>query len=320
MLTFSNFQEAVLEEALVTFGGRAYPKFNNIVIMSGGAGSGKGFIKDKLLGIEGMVFDVDYLKKLAQKSRILRRRILDETGIDISLESFSLKDPKNTELLHALIKRKDVELDDRWEKRAFKAIASAHPDRKPNLIFDVTGKSIKHFREVADVADSYGYDKSNIHVVWVLDDVKAAMEKNADRDRVVPEDILIETHEGAALTANKLTSMGSDIKRYMNGDYWIVFNKMHVDTTLAMSVIDPKDRPESMVVPTRLNKKETKRKGKGNWIDDGRLRGNQTEAREVQGPNFFRIKARGKAPFPPAKIGESILAKIREYAPKIANW
>ena len=43
-------QYEVLLEKLITFGGKAYPKFGNIVIMAGGAGSGKGFVKDKLVG------------------------------------------------------------------------------------------------------------------------------------------------------------------------------------------------------------------------------------------------------------------------------
>ena len=47
-----------LMEALITFGGKAYPKFGNVVIMAGGAGSGKGFVKDNLVGIEGFTFDV----------------------------------------------------------------------------------------------------------------------------------------------------------------------------------------------------------------------------------------------------------------------
>ena len=58
MLNFKNFsvmpdaireeyieeQYDVLIEKLITFGGKAYPKFGNVVIMAGGAGSGKGFV------------------------------------------------------------------------------------------------------------------------------------------------------------------------------------------------------------------------------------------------------------------------------------
>jgi len=172
-------------------------------------------------------------------------------------------------------------IDDRWEQKAFLALAEAHPKRKPNLIFDVTGKSLKHFSEVADIAKTYGYDMKDIHVVWVIDSVTAAMKKNLSRDRVVPEDIFLETHEGAALTAKKLASMGKDIKKYMNGDYWFVFNQMKVDSTLVKS------------------------ESGGSYIKDA---------------NYFRIKARGKAPISPAQIGESILRKIKEYTPNTDVW
>ncbi len=52
MLSFNNFMKesfSELSEALITFAGQAYPKFGNVIILAGGAGSGKGFIKDKLI-------------------------------------------------------------------------------------------------------------------------------------------------------------------------------------------------------------------------------------------------------------------------------
>jgi hypothetical protein len=68
MLSFKQYLNenlSELTEALITFSGQAYPKFGNVVILAGGAGSGKGFVKDKLIGIEGFNFDVDELKSLS---------------------------------------------------------------------------------------------------------------------------------------------------------------------------------------------------------------------------------------------------------------
>ncbi len=73
MDTFKQFSEKLLnhevegqiDEALITFGGKAYPKFGQVVILAGGAGSGKGFVNSNLLGIDGKVFDVDALNGLA---------------------------------------------------------------------------------------------------------------------------------------------------------------------------------------------------------------------------------------------------------------
>ena len=72
-----------LLEKLITFGGKAYPKFGNVVIMAGGAGSGKGFVKDTLVGIEGYTFDVDELKRLAVASPMIQKRVKKEMGKDI---------------------------------------------------------------------------------------------------------------------------------------------------------------------------------------------------------------------------------------------
>ena len=38
-----------LNEKLITFGGKAYPKFGNAVLLAGGAGSGKGFVKETII-------------------------------------------------------------------------------------------------------------------------------------------------------------------------------------------------------------------------------------------------------------------------------
>lgn len=77
-------EEAVsLMEKLITFGGKAYPKFGNIVVMAGGAGSGKGFVLSNLVGMEGKVFDVDELKTLASKTPAIVKRIKAEMGVDL---------------------------------------------------------------------------------------------------------------------------------------------------------------------------------------------------------------------------------------------
>ena len=50
MLSFNDHKFGNLTEKLITFANKAYPKFGNVIIMAGGAGSGKGFVKDKLVG------------------------------------------------------------------------------------------------------------------------------------------------------------------------------------------------------------------------------------------------------------------------------
>lgn len=89
MKSFKDFTS--LDEALITFGGKAYPKFGQVVILAGGAGSGKGFTLEKLLGIEGITLDVDALKKLVMGSTKLAAEIKAKTGHDV--KTMNLKKP-----------------------------------------------------------------------------------------------------------------------------------------------------------------------------------------------------------------------------------
>lgn len=97
---FAEQEKMIISEKLMIFGGRAYPKFGNVVLIVGGAGSGKGFQLDKLVGIEGKVFDVDALKMLAIKSNIFATRVKEETGHD--LKQFDLKIPENVSKIHEI--------------------------------------------------------------------------------------------------------------------------------------------------------------------------------------------------------------------------
>ena len=112
MQRFTQFltEELILEstaeelmEKLITFGGQAYPKFGNIVLMAGGAGSGKGFVLSNLVGVEGKVLDVDALKTLASKAPSIKKKVKDQMGVDIEDLANNLKDPKNVEKLHDIM-------------------------------------------------------------------------------------------------------------------------------------------------------------------------------------------------------------------------
>ena len=104
MRTFLEHLEEVwvpLEEKLITFGNQAYPKFGTVVIMAGGAGSGKGFVKGQLLGLEGFTFDVDAIKKLALKADGINAKVKKELGTDLS--KFDLKNPDDVSKVHEII-------------------------------------------------------------------------------------------------------------------------------------------------------------------------------------------------------------------------
>ena len=285
--------EALLEK-LITFGGQAYPKFGNIVIMAGGAGSGKGFILNKLVGMEGKVFDVDQLKTLAAKTPAIQKRVKDELGIDILALSQDLRNPENVGKLHDIIGNY-LGTDKMKEKLFYRSVLTAPVDRKPNIIFDMTFKELSKLEKVARDASKLGYDKKNIHIVWVINDIEVAKQQNAERSRVVPSEILINTHRGAANTMGDIINMGNTLKKYMDGDIVFAFNKVNVDSELVKS-----DRGGK-----KIGMKDDPKRTGGSYVKDA---------------NYFYVKRAGKAPTPVDKLDKEIRMKIKSYVPKNVDW
>lgn len=282
-LTEQNFllEEAeTLMEKLITFGGQAYPNYGHIVLMAGGAGSGKGFVLGNLVGLEGKVFDVDELKTLASKTPAIKRRVAQELGVDLEDLASNLKNPENVAKLHDIM-GDYLQIDKRKEKAFYRGVLAAPEDRKPNIIFDMTLKSLDKLDKIAKDAAKLGYDKKNIHIVWVINDIEVAQKQNAARSRTVPSEILINTHRGAANTMGDIINMGSRLKKYIDGDIVFAFNKVGVDANLVKS-------------------------GKGGSY--------------VKDANYFYVKRAGKSPTSVDKLDKTIRAKIKDYVPANVDW
>lgn len=271
---------SALMEKLITFGGQAYPNYGNIVVMAGGAGSGKGFVLSNLVGLEGKVFDVDELKTLASKTPAIKRKVASELGVDIEDLAKNLKDPKNVATLHDVMGNY-LQLDKRKERAFYRGVIAAPEDRKPNIIFDMTFKELSKLQKVAQDASKLGYDKKNIHIVWVVNDIEVAQQQNQRRARTVPSEILVNTHRGAANTMGDIINMGNKLKKYMDGDIVFAFNKVGVDAKLVKS-------------------------GKGGSY--------------VKDANYFYVKRAGKPPTSIDKLDKTIRQKIKDYVPKNVDW
>lgn len=249
---------------------------NGRVFVSGN--SGKGFQLSNLVGIEGKILDVDALKSLVIHSTKLSAKIKSETGQDIS--KFDLRNPDNVFKLHEIIS--DIyHITDKTQQYLFGSILASAPDRKPNLIFDVTLKNMSKLESITRNITQLGYQKENIHLVWVVNDIEVAKSQNAKRDRVVPEEILMDTHEGVALTMKKVLDMGSGLKKYMDGDIYISFNKAKLDVGLEKS---------------------------------------NAGGQYIKTANYFKAKQKGKPQISSDKLTNEIFNKISDYTPKINTW
>lgn len=236
MKTFSNYiiehqvlaeqVEELIEKLIIVGNGKRY---GQVIFLAGGAGSGKGFtISNFLEGEKFKVRDVDEWKKLTQKmsklgkisvEQILKKygnkikdkdkELIDKemTKKNLRLDQLDLKNPQHVYLLHILVDALDIK-DRTLENMMKTSREKAEKGILDNVIFDITAKNFKAIEGVAPALVDAGYDPKNIHIVWVLTNYDVAVSQNATRDRVVPADILLQTHEGAALTMSKITRNG----------------------------------------------------------------------------------------------------------------
>lgn len=273
MLSYADYHKQ-LDEKLMTFGRKAYPKFGQVVVLAGGAGSGKGFVLNKLMGIEGKIFDVDELKKMVVKSDKLAAKIKDETGQD--MKSFNMKDSKQVSILHDII-GVTYGIDKKSKQATMTSVMLADEKRKPNLIFDMTLRDIAKLHSLSTDVQKVGYKKENIHIVWVLNKFEVAAKQNQKRSRVVSDEILLATHEGASLSMKKILDMGDKLKKYMDGDIHIAWNQAGIDTEVEMN-----------------------NKGEVAWFKRA---------------NYMTVKQKGKPQLSTSKMNKSVIAKIKEYVP-----
>jgi hypothetical protein len=226
-------------------------KYGQIVFLAGGAGSGKGFaIQHFMQGSDFKVRDVDELKiafqkldalnkfttqdlmdkysdKISQKDKeLIQRELIDK---NVKMGDLNLKTPTHVYILHVLVRAtgaKDKTLD--------LMLDGAEKGQLPNLIFDSTFKEVEDMTNVLPKLFEAGYEPKNIHVSWVLTNYQIAIKNNKSRARVVPEDILLATHAGAAQTVYNLvtTAMPPSVQ----GGIYVILN--NPENTIF--IVDPK--------------------------------------------------------------------------------
>lgn len=222
-ILFEDFRETLLEKLLIVGGGQ---KYNQVVILAGGAGSGKGWVLKNVLGGDWKVSDPDELKtaliniskKIEQGDPGLKDMFKRTRSASKVISSLNLRNPEDVTRLHFMVR--DLGLDD---KQLFTQLAANRTSgNKPNIVIDSTLKNPERGIETINMLKDAGYKPSDIHIVWVLTDYRIAVSQNYRRDRRVFNDILVATHVGAKKTMTELV-----IKDYgkmaINGDVAVVF-------------------------------------------------------------------------------------------------
>jgi len=198
-----------LDEKLITYGSRK--PYGQIVFMAGGAGSGKGFaIKNFVDSASFKVRDVDEWKKAFMKLDDLKKKYPD-------IRNLNLKNPDDVYKLHMFVKELGIK-----DKTLLLMLSQAEEGRLPNILFDVTLKDMGDITDVMPLLLNAGYSPKNIHLTWVLTSYHLAVERNRNRERVVPDDILLNTHKGAAKTVHSILT--KKVPQGLNGRIDVILN------------------------------------------------------------------------------------------------
>ena len=270
---FESVNEEQLDEKLITFSNRA--PYGQIVFMAGGAGSGKGFAIDNFIDAAGFkVRDVDEMKKAVGKLDQLGKFSVDKwykkygkklsdkpgkggglspkahveefvlgKGLSISDISKDLKNPNNVASLHYIVD--SMGLKDKWLISMLSG--KNNKETLPNLLFDITAKKVSSITDVIKPLIANGYDSKNIHLIWVLTNFHVAIQANKERDRMVPEDILLQTHEGAG--KSMWSVMTKILPKGLNGRIDVILNNRNETVPYT-----DKDGKPIKVEPSQQNK------------------------------------------------------------------
>lgn len=219
---FLQYQDELNEKALNVGGKSAAPISNNICVLCGGPGSGKGFSYTNVINFRGKVFDVDKLKtnliKAADFFEALNTDFKSKFGVP--LKNLDLTRPENTANIHQYVE--DRGFDHNVISAFFTTQATL--SRKENVIFDVTMKNLNKLKYISEMASMAGYDLKNIHLVWILTPVNEARENNRSRPRSVPDQLVVKSHSGTSQSLQEFLKSHSQYSKYADGEFWILFN------------------------------------------------------------------------------------------------
>ena len=277
MYESDNEDSNILVAKQITFGGKSYENYGQVVMVGGGSGSGKGFQISQLFGITGKNYDVDSLKEFVKKNNILRDKLSEKYGVSESV--FDMKTPKDVSEVHTIIKQEG--LQQKYENMIFNMAKYSGEKTKTNLIFDKTFDSFVDFVYVTERVKEMGYDPKNIHFVWVVNDYRVALEQNKNRSRTVDENIVMSIHKHTSMTIKDILQLGDKLRKYMDGDFWISFNKIDVDV-------------------------KSEKLGENNY--------------HITDATYYKIKEKGGSLVSYEELNKDMINKIKEYVPNGEIW
>lgn len=311
-----DYEANLLAEKQIIYGNNE--SYGQIVFLAGGAGSGKGFAADNFMHREKFkVLDVDKLKSALIKIDSLNKFSLDDllkkygdnipesdmkiindeiVSKGLSTKDLNLKNPRHVYVLHVLVRAtgaKDKIID--ILLNADIMLSADQTVKLPNIIFDTTLSDMGDVNKYVPRLLALGYESKNIHITWVLTNYEVAIVNNAKRPRVVPDDIMLKTHTGAARTIYDLVKKG--LPSTVDGAFYVILNNPEATVYLK----DPKTGKEYKNFP-----KYSDNRNDIGWEGD----------KVITGFTYLTLKLPGKPLTSEASVKKELFGWIKANVPK----
>ena len=186
----------ILENTVIGFN-KSTSNYGECIILAGGPGSGKGFIKN-IINANFRTYDVDDLK-------VKYLKMLNQGKLTDELRDFDFKNPEDVTALHMKVKShgwKEKQINLIFRNKYNKEKEANNSKILPNILFDRVSGKIEDITEIATRAKTLGY---NVTIVWVLCNLDVAKVNNKIRERYVDEEkVLIPNHRDSYKTLSDL--------------------------------------------------------------------------------------------------------------------
>jgi len=135
------------------------------------------------------------------------------------IKGLNLKKPRDVAKIHAFVKKLGIK-----DKTIDLMLADANSRHLPNIMFDITMKDASDIDQYMPKLIKAGYDAKNVHLTWVLTNYAVAIVNNRNRPRVVADDIMLLSHEGAATSMYEVIK--GKIPKGLDGGVRVILNNL----------------------------------------------------------------------------------------------
>lgn len=132
-------------------------------------------------------------KSTVRQSMFPHMQVVDCDDIKASHPDY---DPKNPQKFHE------------WSRKVVEELLVRKVADGESFVYDGTGSSVDRYSSLIDNAHRNGYKVLMVHVIVSL---ATAIERNANRERVVPEAVVVKKYTQVANAANLLKSLVDEL-------------------------------------------------------------------------------------------------------------